>query len=210
MALVRLAVCHELRAQSPMPKVLPEVVRQREVDAWRMRCDGHDQAAIAAKLGVTQQAVSLIRTLKTLEQDVSQALAVHTARLERIYREAMHAWEESKKPKQKSRSHKVVTPAAAADLAAMQDGQVIVGGLPGPVTLKETTTKEASKSDGDVAYLAEALRADGELRKLHGINAPKKIDMLDKRRPLEKLSDEELAQRRREADELLAAEGRRE
>jgi DNA-binding transcriptional regulator YdaS (Cro superfamily) len=196
-----------------MPKVSRELVRQREATAWALRCAGEDQATIAEKLGVTQPAVSQMlarvskRVLKALEQDVSQAVSIHTARLERIFREAMHAWEESKKPKQKSRSHKVVVPATGADLAAMTEGQVLVGGVPGPVTLRETSTKEASKSDGDVAYLAEALRADAELRKLHGINAPKKIDLLDKRRPLEKLSDEELAERAREGLALLAAEG---
>jgi hypothetical protein len=196
-----------------VPKVPPEVVRQREVDAWALRCAGTEQAAIAEQLGVTQQAVSLIlkrvsaRAMKQLDADVLSARAVHTARLERIFAEAMHAWDESKKPRQKSRSRKTIVPAAGPDLAEMHVGQQIIGGLPTAAVLREETVKEASKSDGDVGYLQAALHADAEQRKLHGINAPKKIDLLDKRRPLEKLTDEELAKRAAEADALLRAEG---
>jgi hypothetical protein len=195
-----------------MAKVSREVARQREADAWRLRCDGDSQEAIATELGVTQQAVSLMlkrvtrRVVGRLDAEAEARIALHAARLERIYKAAIKAWDESKQPKQKSRSHKTVVPAAAADLAAMLDGQALIGGLPSPSVIREVSVKEASKSDGNPIFLEVALRADAELRKLHGVNAPKKIDLLDKRRPLEKLSDEELATRAREADALLAAE----
>ena len=38
------------------------------------------------------------------------------------------------------------------------------------------------------------------------LNAPKKLDLVDKRRPLEKLTDDELLERARENAALLAAE----
>lgn len=196
-----------------MPKVSREVARQREVDAWRMRCEGDDQDTIAAALGVTQPAVSQIlarvgkRKGAQLDVEVEQRRTLHRARLEWIFAEAMKAWAESKKPKQKSRHQKTVFPAAAADLAAMLDGQPLIGGLPTAAAIREVSIKEAMKSDGHSPYLKVALEADAELRKMDGIDAPKKIDLLDQRRPLEKLTDEELAKRAAEAEALLKADG---
>lgn len=192
-------------------KIPPALVREREVRAWALACAGKPQTDIAAELGITQPAVCQIlkrvstRALKQLQGDVEQRKALHTARLEHIFSEAMGAWEASKKPRQKSRSRKTIVP---LNLAELIEGQPLIGGAHS-VPLREETVKEAISTDGDVAKLQTALQADAELRKLWGINAPKKIDLLDQRRPLEKLTDAELEARARENAALLAAEGDR-
>jgi predicted transcriptional regulator len=195
-----------------MAKVPPSVVIEREVRAWQMARDGHQQPEIAAELGVTQQAVSKIlkristRAIKRLNGAEDERRALHTARLEHIYREAIEAWERSKLPRKKSSSKKLrVGGASPLDLAKLEEG-VSVGGVE-PTTVREEMRNEASTTDGDFLFLQTALQADGELRKLWGLNAPKKLDILDKRRPLEQLSDDELARRAAENAALLAAEG---
>lgn len=191
-------------------RVPPEVSRQREVTAWDLVTRGVSQAAIAKALGVTPSAVSQIldrvetRVLKDLEKKVQRQKARQHSRLEHIYSEAMAAWDESKKPKKKSRSEKLVAGGLTAQqLATAPDGRPLIGG---PTTLREKTTNEAATGEGNFLFLQTALGALSDQRKLWGLDAPKKVDVLDQRRPLEKLSYEELQARAREADALLAAE----
>jgi hypothetical protein len=174
--------------------VPPSLVREREIRAWDLACRGRSQVAIAADLGITQSAVSL-------ETEVEARKAVHTARLEYIVSEALDAWAESKKPRQKSRSRKTVIP---VNLAAAAENQPLVGGASVPV--REEVLKEAVTMVGDVSYLSVALQADAELRKLHGINAPKRFDVSHRVRPLEQHSDEELARIRAKQQALLDAD----
>lgn len=187
--------------------VPPSLVREREIRAWDLACRGRSQVAIAADLGITQAAVSQIlkrvtqRYAKRLETEVEARKAVHTARLEYIVSEALDAWAESKKPRQKSRSRKTVIP---VNLAAAAENQPLVGGASVPV--REEVLKEAVTMVGDAGYLSLALQADAELRKLHGINAPKRLDVQHRMRPLEQYSDEDLARIRAEQQALLDAE----
>ncbi len=192
-----------------MPKVSAEVARDREVRAWAMRCAGASQDAIATTLGITQQAVSLIlrrvssRLLKALEKDVEERKALHTARLEHIFSEAIGAWDESKKPRKKSSSKKTRVGLTPQQLVSLDDGKPFTGTA---VDVREETRNEATTTDGNVAMLLAALQALADQAKLWGLNAAKKIDLLDKRRPLEKLTDEELQRRARENAALLGAD----
>jgi predicted transcriptional regulator len=197
-------------------RVPPALAREREVQAWDLACAGRSQDYIAQQLGVTQPAVSQIlrrvttRHLKRLEAEVDERKAVHTARLEYIVAEALEAWEKSKEARKRSSRKKTVIPGELGPqtpeaLAAAPDGQPIARRP--DITAKEERFDQAETTAGEVAYLQMALTADAELRKLHGIYAPKKLDILDKRRPLEKLTDDELAQRARENAAELAAGG---
>ncbi len=116
------------------------------------------------------------------------------------------AWIESKKPRQKSRSRKTITPFLnPTELANAPDDEPI---LKHHGMVREETLKEAMTSEGNPAHLLAALKADEEHRKLWGINAPKQIDLLDKRRPLEQLPEDELAKRAAvNAAEIAALEG---
>lgn len=182
-----------MAGRQPIP---PALSREREVRAWELACRGKTHAAIAEELGVSRPAVSQIlarvsaRSLKQLNAKVEHQKALQTARLEHIYGEAMAAWEESKKPQKKSRQRK------ASVLAAK-----------GVAGVKEETLNEAATSCGNFLFLQTALTALGDLRTMWGINAPKKVDVLDQRRPLEKLTDEELERRALENAALLGAEG---
>lgn len=197
-----------------MPSKVPRaLVVERETIAWQMACAGRPQSAIAARLEISQPAVSQIlkrvstRSLKQLEDEVAQRKALQNVRLEQIYAESMDAWNESKKPRKKSRSKKLVAGGLTpGQLAGMPDGRALVGAPTAPHTLREETTNEASTCDGNFLFLQTALAALADQRKLWGIDAPKKLDILDKRRPLEKLSDDELLARARENAALLAAD----
>ena len=196
-----------------MPSKVPRaLVVERETTAWTMACQGRTQYEIAAKLGISQPAVSQIlkrvstRVLKQLETEVAQRKALQNIRLEGIYAEAMDAWHESKQPKKKSRSKKLVAGGGLTpeQLTAARDGVPL---HVGQRTVREETTNEAATCDGNFLFLQTALAALADQRKLWGIDAPKQLDILDKRRPLEKLSEEELRQRAHENAALLASEG---
>ncbi len=193
-------------------KVPPSLVREREIRAREMVAEGKSQYVIAEALEITQPAVSQIlkrvwtRRLKVIEKDLEQRKILHSDRLDYVYGQAIAAWIESKKPRQKSRSRKTITPFLnPSELLAAAEGEPILKhhGL-----VREETLKEAMTSEGDPAHLLVALKADEEQRKLWGINAPKQIDLLDKRRPLEQLPDDELAKRAAaNAAEIAALEG---
>lgn len=187
----------------------PALVLEREVRAWDLACKGKSQDFIAHELGITQPGVLKIlrrvstRHLARLTEEVEARKAVHTARLEYILAESLDAWASSKTPRQKSRSRKTLVP---VDLAALEAGKPLVGQAAG-VPVREETLKEAMTSDGNPAFLLAAMQADTELRKLWGLNAPKKVDLLDQRRPLEQLTDEELRARALEGETILKGSG---
>ncbi len=193
-------------------KVPPSLVREREVRAQELVAEGKSQYVIAQTLGITQPGVSQIlkrvwtRRLKIVEKDLEQRKILHSDRLDYIYGQAIAAWIESKKPRQKSRSRKTITPFLnPTELANAPDDEPI---LKHHGMVREETLKEAMTSEGNPAHLLAALKADEEHRKLWGINAPKQIDLLDKRRPLEQLPEDELAKRAAvNAAEIAALEG---
>lgn len=190
------------RQQTPPPRT-----RDHEVRAWAEACQGTTHAAIAAELGVTQSAVTKMiarvsaRTLKTLHLVVEQQKALQDGRLEHVYTEAMGAWRRSQEPRKKSR-HKKHTQAltTAPPLAATDDRPI-------SAVVREELLNEATSSAGASAFLMTSIAALEAKAKLWGLHAPKKLDILDKRRPLEQLSDEELQRRASENAALLASEG---
>lgn len=186
-----------------MARVSREVARQHETDAWKLRVEGYSQPQIAERLGISQPSVSRIlarvtkRMTAQLVGDVAAFKTLQMARLERVHAEAVEAWSASKEAKKKSRKKTTTVP-------ILKTGSE----TPAPAIAREEEMREAITSTGNPAYLQTAMAAIAEENKLLGLHAPKKIDLLDQRRPLEQLSDEELAARAKEADALLKAEGR--
>jgi len=197
-------------------KVPRALVVERETTAWRMACAGKSQSEIAEHLGITQPAVSQIlkrvstRVLKDLDGSVARQKVIQDVRLEHIYAESMEAWAKSKTPKKKSKRKKLTAGLSPTQLAQLPDGVALPGRNGAPLTLREETTDEACTSDGNFLFLQTALMALADKRKLWGIDAPKKVDLVDQRRPLEKLTDEELLARARENAALLEADDDRE
>jgi predicted DNA-binding protein YlxM (UPF0122 family) len=182
------------------------VAREREVKAWSLAVAGRTHTEIAKELGVTQQAVS--QMLRRLEQRVIAQLsdkietlkARQLARLEHIYGQAMAAWTTSKDPRKKSRRKKLTTLSAA----------MVPNGTPAlPTGVREETSDQAETSDGNFLLLETALHALADQRKLLGLDAPKRIDhtLSDQRRPLEKMSEDELAAEARTLGMELVLEG---
>lgn len=75
-----------------------------------------------------------------------------------------------------------------------------------PHGIREETVSEAATTEGDCTFLETALQALADQRKLLGLNAPRQIDhtLAEKKRPLERLTDEELHEMLTRNRELLA------
>jgi len=175
-----------------MPKggrIPPAVSREREQRAWALVLDGVPQVEIAAQLEVTPQAISKLlqrverRAVAEMDADVRRRKLRQHARLEHVYREAMTAWKRSQEPRRKSRRKS--------------------GGRRG-----EILTDEATTNAGAPGLLMAALDALQAQRKLWGLDAPRQlqVEAVPPRRPLEQLSDAQLAQRVEENLGLLLAE----
>lgn len=175
------------------------LAREREAKAWDLTLKGTKQADIAAELGVTQQAVSLMlerverKLFAELESTVTRHKARQTARLEHIYREAMAGWDRSQQPVKKSRQRTSSNLIAANSQAAV------------PTEIKQETSEETVVPIGDFRFLETARAALADQRRIWGLDAPKQIRLDDRRRPLEDLSDEELQRREAENAALLDA-----
>jgi transcriptional regulator with XRE-family HTH domain len=127
--------------------------KRQEFDrkAWDLRMEGKTQAEIAARLGVTQSAVS--RSLKRISSRLNQefilhaetVLALHTERLNRIHDRAMSEWERSRE-----------------DLVTLTEEDN--GGLLKTVTSRRNRT-------GDPALLAQAMAAMRDVRRLWGLES---------------------------------------
>lgn len=150
------------RANRPIPA---EASAARRAEAWRLRTDElRTEADIAARLGVSQQAVSKMlaaierEVLAELAEDVQQYKATQHARLEAIFHRAIRAFERSQ---QDAETVKTVE-------AAETEGD--------PTTRKETTIRGQA---GDASLLAQARGALADQRDLWGLNAPAKIAPTD-------------------------------
>jgi predicted transcriptional regulator len=147
---------------------------ERRQQAWSLYIAGKTQQEIATVLGVTRQAVA--KTIAKAEQDAVARMdeAVRTAkikdldRLEHITREALRAWDKSKRTRVKT-----------VEKTADEGGSV-------------TITKE--RLAGEARYLSVAVEAMEREAKLLGLDAPARTvnTNMSVDRPLEGLSDEEL------------------
>lgn len=150
-------------------RVPSELARRREQVALDLAAKGWSEAQIAEELDkqglwkVTQQAVSKMlirvekRQLAQMSEQVKLMKVRQTTALRKIHRDAMAAWEESKKP-QKSLTTK--------------HGPAGENGQPGPVRESMSVLRD---QDGDPRYLELALHALADLRKVWGVDEPKKI-----------------------------------
>lgn len=159
--------------------------------SWALYIErGRTQREIAAELGVTQGAVSkaIKRVEESLKSDFAQfRLRERThqlARLDHLYAEAMDAYEKSK----------------AARTARSQ--RTITGPAGTTQTINQVNIEDAY---GDPRFLAQALKALEDKRKLLGLDAPTKMQFVEPERPYADLSDAELE---RELLSALAALGK--
>lgn len=136
------------RGALPVPK---EVALQRRRRAWELRQQLWTQAEIAAELGVSQQQVSRIlkrlsdRVAAELAADVARVRAQQTLQLEHVASVAMRGYEASQEP------------------------TITVKRTESPDGLKvEQTTRGR---DGTPDFLAKAMQAMGDVRKILGAEA---------------------------------------
>jgi predicted transcriptional regulator len=165
----------------------PEQARQRELEAWELRQQGITQAAIAAQLGITQQAVSKIfrrvdrRVLANLTKRASFEKSSQLDQLDFIASEASKAWAASRESKKVS-SKKVRKGRAH---------QSRTGALIGEVDELDESFQRAETKSGDGRLLREWREALADKRKILGLDiAPKPQGPTSD--PLDKLSPEEL------------------
>lgn len=148
-------------------RVPSELARQREQVAFDLAATkGLTETQIAEELAqqglgeVTQQAVSKMlhrveeRMLKETNGKVKRKKVRHEAALMKIYRDAMAAWEESKKP-QKSLTTK--------------QGPAGENGEPGKVKESQSVLRD---QDGDPRYLDQARQALADIRRIWGVDEP--------------------------------------
>lgn len=144
-----------------------EKARLREQVAFDLAATkGLTETQIAEELAqqglgeVTQQAVSKMlhrveeRMLKETNGKVKRKKVRHEAALMKIYRDAMAAWEESKKP-QKSLTTK--------------QGPAGENGEPGKVKESQSVLRD---QDGNPRYLDQARQALADIRKIWGVDEP--------------------------------------
>jgi hypothetical protein len=124
--------------------------------------DGCTQQQIAETVGISQPAVSkMVRRIEDkLTADLSykaeRQRARQTLRLEHIYGQAMHAWQDSKQEGLRRRQRKTE-----------HDG--------GPGSTVAELISE--NRHGDPRYLDEARKALTDLRKLWGVDAPERVSI---------------------------------
>ncbi len=139
---------------------------------------GWSQHQIAAELGVSQAAVSKMlarletRVLRELAETVGRQKARHTLRLERLFAEAMGAWEQSKADTTRRRQRKTQGGAGGAGATV---AEIVV-----------------ENQHGDPRYLDEARKALADHRKIWGLDAPQKVDVRAARNPYDGMTDDDL------------------
>lgn len=153
-------------------------IRTRELRTTELAVRGLSQHQIAADLGVSQAAVSKIlrrvesRLLRELTATVERQKARQTLRLEHLFAEAVHAWEDSKADSTRRRQRK-------------SDGASGGAG----VTVAELVVEN---QHGDPRYLDEARKALADQRKVWGLDAPQKVDLHASQDPYDAMSEEAL------------------
>jgi hypothetical protein len=148
-------------------RVSIERARKREQVAFELSATkGLTETEIAEELAkqglgrITQQAVSKMlqrveeRMLKDMSDKVKRMKVSQTAALQKVYRDAMAAWDESKKP-QKSLTTK--------------HGPSGENGEPGQVKESQSVLRD---QDGDPRYLEQARQALADIRRIWGVDEP--------------------------------------
>ena len=154
--------------------------------------EGWTQHEIAADLHVSQSAVSKIlqradeRVLQELTATVQRQKVRQTQRLERVIREATRAWEQSKGDATRRRQRK-----------SEGDGESA-----GAHTIAEVVI---DTRHGDPRYLDAIRKALADVRKVWGLDAPALVDVTDRRRPFDHLSEAEILAALAEQQTLLDA-----
>jgi uncharacterized protein with von Willebrand factor type A (vWA) domain len=139
---------------------------------------GCSQHQIAADLGVSQAAVSKMlarletRILRELAETVERQKARHTLRLERLFAEAMGAWEQSKTDTTRRRQRKTESGAGRAGATV---AEIVV-----------------ENQHGDPRYLDEARKALADHRRIWGLDAPQKVDVRALRNPYDGMTEDDL------------------
>jgi hypothetical protein len=144
-----------------------ELARKRELVAFELSAmKSLTETQIAEELAkqglgqVTQQAVSKMlqrieeRMLKEMSAKVKRMKVWQTTALQKLYRDARDAWEESKKP-QKS--------------VTTKHGPSSDNGEPGQVKESLSVLRD---QDGDPRYLEQARQALADIRKIWGVDEP--------------------------------------
>jgi plasmid maintenance system antidote protein VapI len=139
---------------------------------------GLSRQALADELNITKRSVNriLVRINTRITQDLADLVLSHKARMherhERIFQQAMTAWEKSKGEHRRQIARRTEV-----------DGK--------PVTV---STLEVEESAGEPQYLAKALDALKAQRELWGLDAPKVLSVAPVmvNRPLRDLTDAEL------------------
>lgn len=138
-------------------------IQRREREVLELTTTGLDQYAVAHRLGITQSAVSQILTRVDQRWATENLAYVHrqkaaaARKLDRLYREAMHAWEASKSNKTRRRQRKT-------------DGRDPGQGT----TIAEVVVED---SHGDPRYLETARRVLADRDRLWGSRSPAPTDV---------------------------------
>lgn len=161
---------------------------EREYAISELDAKGFNQGEIAATLGLSRATVNKIlgkiarRANKAMVDRAIEEKQIQLNRLQYVYTEAMQAWEKSK-----GKFHSV----------KQKTVKESIGNVPGIVT-KEETMSSAEERDGNPAFLATAMQAMADIRKLLGLDAPLKNFEID----LTKLTDAQLVKIRNGEDPL--------
>lgn len=165
-------------------------IHAREELVWKLRTsDFMTQQQIGTEVGVSQAAVSQILKRAAEKHRIQLATAVVTVQTEQlrmlsaIASEAWQAWRRSvarKKTSVQRRTYEDQTPMPAKPSKAMVRyiGKRYV----------ETIAKTNAEEDGNPHYLAIAIRALEDIRKITGADAPQKLTVTDARELLSKLT----------------------
>jgi predicted transcriptional regulator len=151
---------------------------------------GCTQQAIAAELHISQAAVCKLlkraddRALQELAERIERQKVRQTQRLEQIFREATHAWEQSKADATRRRQRKSESE----------------GGGGGAHTVAEVVV---DSQHGDPRYLEASRKTLADLRKLWGLDAPQQLDIRDGRHAYDHLTEAQLLERLAEHDRWL-------
>ena len=148
-------------------RVSKETARAHEQQAWELRREGRTHSQIAELMGLERTTVTKIlqrvrkRVQSKLDSDVEQHRSEQIARYEKIYAEAMAAWELSKDSTKKTAVRKKVT------------GGKFEG---------EEESVKVEEERGDPRYLATAMNALASLQKLVGMDVQPKQEIVDSAR----------------------------